>query len=179
MIFWFYASPDGVIFDKKFQEIGLLEITFPYNKKNLHIESIITKKTFYIALNKDKKPYLKEEHHFGYYSQIEVAMGLAGLKWCHFVVYVHNGMIIVKVDFGRDYFKSVIDKMGLLHQLVIQYSKQWVKVIYSNSCPSNCNYLSFYVSLNQKFLDLEIEQRITNKIYKKVSLVPYMQRCLL
>ena len=39
-------------------------------------------------------------------------MGLAGLKWCHFVVYVYSGMIIVKVDFDRDYFKSVIDKMN-------------------------------------------------------------------
>ena len=120
MIFWFDDSLDGVIFDKKIQEIGLLEITCPYNKTNLYIESTITNKTFYIALNQGIKPYLKEEHHFGYYSEIQVAMGLVGLKWCHFVVYVHNGMIIVKVDFGRDYCKSVIDKMGLLHELVIQ-----------------------------------------------------------
>ena len=111
-LFWLGASPDGVIFDKKIQEIGLLEIKCPYNKRNLSIESIITDKTFYIALNKDKKPYLKKEHHFGYYTQIQVAMGLAGLKWCHFVVYVYSGMIIVKVDFDRDYFKSVIDKMN-------------------------------------------------------------------
>ena len=106
------ASPDGVIFDKKIQEIGLLEIKCPYNKRNLSIESIITDKTFFIALNKDKKPYLKKEHHFGYYTQIAVAMGLAGLKWCHFDVYVYSGMIIVKVDFDTDYFKSVIDKMN-------------------------------------------------------------------
>ena len=37
-------------------------------------------------------------------------MGLAGLKWCHFVVYI--GMIIVEVDFDRYYFQSVIDKMN-------------------------------------------------------------------
>ena len=39
-------------------------------------------------------------------------MGLAGLNWCHFVVFVNIRMIIVKVDFDRDYFKSVIDKMN-------------------------------------------------------------------
>ena len=111
-LFWLGASPDGVIFDKKIQEIGLLEIKCPYNKRNLSIESIITDKTFYIALSKDKKPYLKKEHHFGYYTQIQVAMGLAGLKWCQFVVYVYSGMIIVKVDFDRDYFQSVIDKIN-------------------------------------------------------------------
>ena len=70
-LFWLGSSPDGVIFDKKIQE----------NKRNLSIESIITDKTFYIALSKDKKPYLKKEHHFGYYTQIQVAIGLAGLKW--------------------------------------------------------------------------------------------------
>ena len=81
-------------------------------ESNLSIESIITDKTFYVALNKDKKPYLKKEHHFGYYTQIQVAMRLAGLKWCHFVVYVYSRIIIVKTDFDRDYFKSVIDNMN-------------------------------------------------------------------
>ena len=100
----------GLFLTKKNQEIGLLEIKCPYNERNLSIESIITDKTFYIALNKDKKPYLKKEHHFGYYTQIQVAMGLAGLKWCHFVVYVYSGMIIVKVDFGRDYFNELLSR---------------------------------------------------------------------
>ena len=39
-------------------------------------------------------------------------MRLTGLKWCHFAVYIYSGMIIVKVDFDREYFKSVIDKMN-------------------------------------------------------------------
>ena len=111
-LFWLGTSPDGVIFDKKIQEIGLLEIKCPHNKGNLSIESIITDKTFYIALSKDKKPYLKKEHHFDYYTQIQVPMRLAGLKWCHFAVYVYSGMIVVKVYFDRDYFQSVIDKMN-------------------------------------------------------------------
>ena len=97
---------------KKIQEIGLLEIKCPHNRRNLSIESIITDKTSYVALSKDKKLYLKKEHHFGSYTQIQVAMGLAGLKWCLFVVYIYSGMIIVKVDFDREYFQSVIDKMN-------------------------------------------------------------------
>ena len=39
-------------------------------------------------------------------------MRLTGLKWYHFAVYIYSGMIIVKVDFDREYFKSVIDKMN-------------------------------------------------------------------
>ena len=77
--FWLGASPDGIIFDKKIQGIGLLEIKCRHSKRNLSIESIITDNTFYIVLRKNKKPYLKKEHHFGYYIQIQVAMGLAGV----------------------------------------------------------------------------------------------------
>ena len=54
-LFWLSTSPGGVIFDKKFQEIGLLEMKCPHNKRNLSIKNIITDKTFYTALSKDKK----------------------------------------------------------------------------------------------------------------------------
>ena len=37
------------------------------------------------------------------------------------------------------------------------------------SCTPNCYYFSFYFSLNQKCWDLESEQRISNKIYKKLQ----------
>ena len=71
----------GSFLTKNFKKIGLLEIKCPDNKRNLSIKSILTDKTFYIALNNDKKPYLKKEHHyFGYYTEIQVAMGLAVLK---------------------------------------------------------------------------------------------------
>ena len=53
-LFWLGTSPDEVIFDKKIQEIGLLEIKCPHNKRNLSIESIITDKTFILPLAKIK-----------------------------------------------------------------------------------------------------------------------------
>ena len=53
-LFWLGASPDGVIFDKKNQEIGLLEIKCPHNKRNLSTESIITNKRFLLPLTKTK-----------------------------------------------------------------------------------------------------------------------------
>ena len=114
------ASPDGVIFDKRDSRNWLIRDQMPVQWEKSPYWKYYYWQTFYIALNKDKKPYLKEEHHFSHYSQIKFAVGLVRFKWRHFVVYVYNGMIIVKADFGRDYFKSVIDKMGVLHKLVIQ-----------------------------------------------------------
>ena len=101
------ASPDGINFDKKFKKLlirdqNLLTVREIYSLKVLLL-------TFYIPLNKDKKPYLKKEHYFGYYTQIQGAMGMTGLKCCHCVVYIYIKMIIVKVVVGKDYFKSAID----------------------------------------------------------------------
>ena len=42
----------------------------------------------------------------------------------------------------------------------------------------NCNYFSFYFSLNQKCLDLESEQKLVTKSTKNFRLVPQMHTCL-
>ena len=56
---------------------------------------------FYIARNNADELLLKSEHSSGYYTQIQIAMGLAGLKWCHFLVYVYSGLIIANVNFDQ------------------------------------------------------------------------------
>ena len=63
-----------------------------------------------LLTKKFKLLYLDKEHHIDYFTQIQVAIGLAGLKWCHFVAYIYKGMIIAKADSDRDYFKSIIGK---------------------------------------------------------------------
>ena len=94
-------SPDGVIFDKINQEVGLLEINVLTARDISLLKVLLLTKHFILSLTKIKKTYLKKEHRFGYYTQIHVAMELAGSKWCHFVVYVYSGIIIVKIDFDN------------------------------------------------------------------------------
>ena len=43
-------------------------------------------------------------------------MGLSGIKWCDFVVYIYEGLIITRVDFDEKYFKSVINKMNTFYR---------------------------------------------------------------
>ena len=81
---------------KKIQEIGLLEIKCPHNKRNLSIESMITDKMFYIAINKDKKPYLRKEHQPN-----SSCNGTGWVKMVSLCCLLYSGMIIVKVDFER------------------------------------------------------------------------------
>ena len=55
------------------------------------------------------KPSLKKSHPFGYCTQIQLAMGMSGLQWCHFIVYTYKGVIIIKENFDN-YFKAVVKK---------------------------------------------------------------------
>ena len=51
-------------------------------------------------------------------------------------------------------------------------SKNYISWPYNNkyySWTANCTYFSFYFSLDQKFLDWKSEQKISNKIYKKLQ----------
>ena len=79
------ASPEGLITDESSTPIlGLIEIKCPFFKRNLHPQDMLKDKNFYVKL-RDGMPHLKEEHSNGYYSQIQIAMGLSQLKFCDFI----------------------------------------------------------------------------------------------
>ena len=83
----------------------------PRRKKNHTPNEAMEDKSFYIELH-DGKPALKKDHHFGYYTQIQVTMGFCDAQPCHFVVYFLKGIIIVRVPFDEAYFKKVESKLS-------------------------------------------------------------------
>ena len=64
------ASPDGLITDESATPIfGLIEIKYPFSKLNLHPQDLLKDKNFYFELRYGM-------HSNGYYTQIQMAMGL-------------------------------------------------------------------------------------------------------
>ena len=57
-------------------------------------------------------PELKKDHSHGYYSQIQMAMGLCGLSLFNFVVYTFKGMIISRTLFDQSYFEELVTKLN-------------------------------------------------------------------
>ena len=105
---------DRVIGDKKNQEIGLLQIKCPYNMRPLSIQRSITDETFYIALNRHKKIF-KEGTSLWLLDPNSSRNGTTWVKMvsiCHFVAYINRGIITVKADFDKDYFKFVAEKIN-------------------------------------------------------------------
>ena len=62
------------------------------------------------------KALLKKPYSTGYYSQIQLAMGLLGFDTCDFIVYTFKGLIIVRTEFDVFYFDSLIQKLNSFYK---------------------------------------------------------------
>ena len=112
LLYWLAASPDGLITDESDTPIlGLIEIKCPFSKRSVHPQDMLNDKNFYVEL-RDGMPHLKEEHSNGYYSQIQMAMGLSRLKFCDFIVYSFKEMIIIRIPFSEIYFIKITEKLN-------------------------------------------------------------------
>ena len=81
-LFWLAASPDGLVSEKPnedVRQIGLIEIKFPKSKKNSKINDLVHDQSFYVKYE-DGVPALKTGHTNGYYTQIQMAMGVFSNK---------------------------------------------------------------------------------------------------
>ena len=115
-LFWLGASPDGLIIDKTDNAgIGLIEIKCPKTKKGSTPQQLLDDKSFYIEMQ-DGKPVLKKEHANGYYSQIQMAMGLSEASYCDFIVYTFKGLVVIRVPFDDEYFVSLIRKLNMFYK---------------------------------------------------------------
>ena len=109
---WLAASPDRKVIDKIFG-FGLVEIKCPYSLRHLTPEEACADPSFYCQLV-NGKPELKKDHP--YYYQVQGQMGLAGLKWCDFVVFFQKGLIVQRIKFDEPFWKSMITKLTNFYQ---------------------------------------------------------------
>ena len=68
---WLGASPDGLVFTKS--GIHLMEVKCPYTKRNTNPNCLVNDKTFYIGTLPTGELFLKKDHAFGYYTQVQLA----------------------------------------------------------------------------------------------------------
>ena len=77
------------------------------SKEKLHTTEAIQDSGFYFELV-DGKPKLKKHHSSGYYSQVQLQLGLTQLPYCNFVVYTFEGIIISRIAFDMEYFSQLV-----------------------------------------------------------------------
>ena len=127
-LFWLGASPDGLVTDKSHPSIiGLIEIKCPRSKHNSTPEEMLKDQKFYMHYV-DGKPELKKSHSNGYYTQIQMAMGLAGVEFCDFIVYTFKGLIIARTSFNEEFFVKLVKKLYSFYKQYIHDTKASVKI---------------------------------------------------
>ena len=115
-LFWLGASPDGLLFDNG--KVSLIEIKCPYTKRHWYPSQLVNDAKFYVG-KKDGVTFLKKDHQFGYFSQVQLAMGLSQIDECWFTVYTFKGLIITRVEFDQDYFKNMVVKLNNFYRKYI------------------------------------------------------------
>ena len=110
-LFWLAASPDGLIIDQNEDSPGLIEIKCPKTKRNSTPDMLLKDDTFYVGKDENGFGYI-----FGYYSQIQLAMGLSQISYCYFVVYTFKGLIIVRTEFDEPYFLNLVTKLNKFYK---------------------------------------------------------------
>ena len=119
---WLAASPDGMVVDDG--KVGLIEIKCPASKKNALAEELVNDPQFYASLE-NREPVLTRSHSRGYFSQVQLAMGLSGAKFCDFIVYTFKGVIIVRVRYEEIYFRKLVEKLSKFFKEYILPEIKW------------------------------------------------------
>lgn len=110
-MFWLGASPDGLLLDTQFNKPTLIEIKCPYTKRHLSPSELLKDEQFYVY-EQNGTTYLKKDHQNGYFTQIQIAMGLSQINYSFFIVYTFKGLLITKVPFDEIYFIAVVKKLN-------------------------------------------------------------------
>ena len=113
---WLFASPDGLVSDVAIGEPGLLEIKCPKTKCNHSVRDLLADRSFYVGKDESGNLFLRKNHPLGYYTQVQMALGLSGLNYTDFVVYTFRCMLIVRVKFDSVFFVNLIKKLNLFYK---------------------------------------------------------------
>ena len=82
----------------------------PSNRRKSYPADLLRDQSFYIQQNKNGEILLQKGHHFGYYTQVQMAMGLLQVNYCDFIVFTFSSTIITRVEFDNKYFEKLILK---------------------------------------------------------------------
>ena len=87
-LFWLVTVLSRLISDKKIQEqFGIVLIKSPRTQRNFHPFVLLQDSTFCVEKLDADLLCLKQKHSDGYYEEIQICMGLAGVFYADFVSY--------------------------------------------------------------------------------------------
>lgn len=112
------CSPDGMVVSHN-NTPKLLEIKCPYKLRDIppnDFDKLIPKERlsgYYLKRSANNKIYLNRNH--GYYDQIQMNLGIIGVKECDLVVWSKEGTVILPIAFDEPRWTSIKNKLQSFH----------------------------------------------------------------
>ena len=127
------CSPDAKVIDvTEDNPYGILEIKCPYKHRNVTPETACAGDGQFHLEMKDDFPVLKENHK--YYCQVQGQMGITRAKWCDFVTYTFQGMVIEHIYFDAEFFAAMLLK---LEQFFFKHFAKFFKALPAEACSAS------------------------------------------
>ena len=82
---------------------GLAEVKCPHTKFHVTPLEACSDPTFFMEKVSDTECKVKRDHP--YYAQVQGQLGVAGAKWCDFIVYTGKGIYIERIPFAATYWQ--------------------------------------------------------------------------
>ena len=117
---WLVACPTGVINDRSNEsnKVGIVVVKCPKTKQSCTYNEILTDKSFYVE-RIDGKLTLKKTHSSGYFTEIQMAMGISGVDFCDFVIYTSRCLMIIRIPFDQRFFVNLVKKLNLFYRGIL------------------------------------------------------------
>ena len=101
------CSPDGIVICKCHSP-RLLEVKCPFAARKVTVEEGMRLKKIQYISKVDGKFVLSKTNTMGYYTQVQMSLGILGLKTCDFVVWTRQGIEMAEVPFDELYWNSLL-----------------------------------------------------------------------
>lgn len=106
---WLGATPDGLVFDMKNEEKGLLEIKCPFSAKGMTIEEFSNSQGSYLVHNGIRLT-LDKSHNYHY--QIQGCMFALDADWCDFVLWTGVDMHLERIQRDQGFIDDVVLRLS-------------------------------------------------------------------
>jgi hypothetical protein len=104
------ASPDGIV-SCSCHGTRLLEIKCPYSARDLDIATAVSQKKIDYLDQADDGSFMLSKQKRGYYTQVQMAMAVADLRECDFVVWTPRDILIINITFDELFWTKTLETL--------------------------------------------------------------------
>lgn len=123
---WLVASPDGIVTDgRSGRRLLCLEVKCPYKHRGRRVEDACRDDPSFCLQIRDQDPDRKQPPEYrlktshSYWTQVQVQLGVTGLRQADLVVFTLKEMAVVPVAFDPQQWEETLSKLERFYRVAV------------------------------------------------------------